>query len=106
MNSIDKVVDECLGGFAYGVTSVVVAQPFDTVKTRMQMSAQASAVGIAKDLFKVQPATSGSGSKCLSSIPICLNMLGTHAFIVNIPSVRVPAPRWRASAASTAARRR
>lgn len=53
MNSVDKVVDECLGGFAYGVTSVIVAQPFDTVKTRMQMSAQASATGIARDLFKV-----------------------------------------------------
>ncbi len=63
MNSVDKVVDECLGGFAYGVTSVIVAQPFDTVKTRMQMSAQASATGIARDLFKVRTCT-GQHDSC------------------------------------------
>ncbi len=112
MNSVDKVVDECLGGFAYGVTSVIVAQPFDTVKTRMQMSAQASATGIARDLFKVRVAVRAHALASEIRV-LCMNMHTILTYLLSIlvhciwcclPSLPLRC-RSKASAVSTAARR-
>jgi hypothetical protein len=83
MNSVDKVVDECLGGFAYGVTSVIVAQPFDTVKTRMQMSAQASATGIARELFKVR-VTMCAHALASEIRVLCMNMHTILTYLLSI----------------------
>ena len=50
----DGAISFC-GGAGYGITSVVLGQPFDTVKTRMQArpgSLKTSALTVSRDLFR------------------------------------------------------
>ena len=41
-----------VAGFAYGITTVVVGQPLDTIKTRMQAMSSGTMVTTAKDIIK------------------------------------------------------
>ena len=46
-------LDSFVCGFAYGVTTVIVGQPFDTIKTRMQAKGTAnSMISTASTIFK------------------------------------------------------
>ena len=44
-------MDNFIAGFAYGTTTVIVGQPLDTIKTRMQALGHVSAVQTAKSIF-------------------------------------------------------
>lgn len=44
-------MDKFVAGFAYGTTTVIVGQPLDTIKTRMQALGQTSAAQTAKIVF-------------------------------------------------------
>lgn len=41
-----------VAGFAYGLTTVAVGQPLDTVKTRLQATGAKSALGTFKEIFR------------------------------------------------------
>ena len=45
-------MDNFIAGFAYGTTTVIVGQPLDTIKTRMQSLGQKSALTTAKTIFQ------------------------------------------------------
>jgi solute carrier family 25 carnitine/acylcarnitine transporter 20/29 len=47
-----KEMDNFIAGFAYGVTTVIVGQPFDTIKTRMQAMSAVSTLSTARTLFR------------------------------------------------------
>lgn len=44
-------MDNFIAGFAYGTTTVIVGQPLDTIKTRMQALGHVSAIQTAKTIF-------------------------------------------------------
>lgn len=44
-------MDSFIAGFAYGLTSVIVGQPFDTIKTRMQTTGETSSFQTGRKLF-------------------------------------------------------
>lgn len=45
-------MDNFIAGFAYGTTTVIVGQPLDTIKTRMQAMGTHSAVSTARSIFQ------------------------------------------------------
>jgi solute carrier family 25 carnitine/acylcarnitine transporter 20/29 len=50
-------MDTFIAGFAYGATSVLVGQPLDTLKTRMQtlnLNRQMTSIELAKDIFRTE----------------------------------------------------
>jgi solute carrier family 25 carnitine/acylcarnitine transporter 20/29 len=47
--------DSFIAGFAYGTTTVIVGQPFDTIKTRMQaLGTHASMMNTSSSIFKTE----------------------------------------------------
>jgi hypothetical protein len=44
-------MDNFIAGYAYGITTVIVGQPLDTIKTRMQALGLKSASATAKNIF-------------------------------------------------------
>jgi len=46
-----EALDSFIAGSGYGLTSVIVGQPFDTIKTRAQMGANLSSLSIATKIY-------------------------------------------------------
>jgi solute carrier family 25 (mitochondrial carnitine/acylcarnitine transporter), member 20/29 len=61
-------MDNFVAGFAYGLTTVAVGQPLDTIKTRMQALGQSSAIQTAKLITT----TSGVAGLYKGGIPVIL----------------------------------
>lgn len=75
--------DSFIAGFAYGTTTVIVGQPFDTIKTRMQaLGTHASMMNTTTSIFKTEGFAGLYRGECFRVVLLMLEVVRRIVMLV------------------------